>query len=534
MLTGILLVLVTVILLLLGILYNVQKKALSRIHVQEGSFKDYINIFTAIKKLILANVTKEERAKLAKRQLEQAVAFDFKPYLTFFVYNPVVVINDPEGARRVLLNSKSFEKNTGLMKAVPHAQQFVGDNVVLTNGELWRQQRSIMDPAFYNIERFSSVFAEKAKDCLDAMLKKSTTNNMKVTVPTFMTSFALDVLGRTVFGIPFDYISDALARDGNKTNAQRKESNKKNIPTDEPSSDLSFLETYHYVLSNAFTIVKFLGGSAYSKIPTSSNLEYEKEIEKFDSLIYYVIKQAKKRREKGFDADYTPTLLDMMVDSVDDLTGQGMTERELRDNVVVFFVAGHDTTASALSSALYVIGKHADVQERLVKEISEKVGMNNVPTFEQIESLDYLRMFLKENLRMYPPVTSVLGRILNKDESIGSMNLKKGQAVQVSVYSIHNNPHVWKNPEEFRPERFSEEEKKGRSSFAWIPFGGGPRTCIGNNFSLLEQKIFLINMLQRFVVSLPDPNYVLKTSTVAGILSAPDENLQVTLTKRSA
>jgi len=192
------------------------------------------------------------------------------------------------------------------------------------------------------------------------------------------------------------------------------------------------LKTYHFVLSNAFTVGKFLGGRAYSKVPTSSNLEYEREIEKFDSLIYYVIKEAKQRKEKGFDPDYTPTLLDMMVDSVDDQTGQGMTERELRDNVVIFFVAGHDTTASALSSALYVIAKHPHIQDRLVKEILDKIGANvdQPVTHDQIESLEYLSWFLKENLRMYPPVTSVLGRRLNKDETIGNLSLKKGQGME--------------------------------------------------------------------------------------------------------
>jgi cytochrome P450 family 4 len=149
-----------------------------------------------------------------------------------------------------------------------------------------------------------------------------------------------------------------------------------------------------------------------------------------------------------------------------------------------------------------------------------------------LNNIEYLEWVIKETLRMYPPVIQIPGRRMQKVETLGNIKLKKDSMIGVNVYNIHHNPKYWSDPFEFRPERFNEEESKTRPSMAWIPFGAGARLCIGKTFSLLEQRVFLSALLQRYTVELPDPNMDYQFLN-HGLLLSPDPSMNIIFKPRN-
>jgi cytochrome P450 family 4 subfamily B polypeptide 1 len=376
-----------------------------------------------------------------------------------------LVVSTPELAKKILLNWRTYEKQSAAV--TPHAKYVLGENVVFANSETWKLQRSIMNPAFYNVDRFATDFSKKTKECMDGIAKCLHGNVLNI--PSFMTAFTLDVLGSSAFGYEFNYMNELVNKELGK-------------PVNE--NKLEVIEAYDFMINNLFSLVTVLGGKAYANLPLEFNKKFFNSTKKVENLIYKIINDTKKRQLRGETTtlERTETLLDMLVSSVDDETKQGMDEKALRDNVIIFFIAGHDTTSTALCYALYSLGKFPDVQDKVIQEISDKVGLdaNKDVTVDDIEQLEYLTMFIKENLRVFPPVPSVTGRIVNSTEVLGDYTIAKGRKVGISIYNIHHNPQVWgPDVDQFRPERFSEHESTGRHSHAFLPFGAGPRTCVG-------------------------------------------------------
>jgi len=171
-----------------------------------------------------------------------------------------------------------------------------------------------------------------------------------------------------------------------------------------------------------------------------------------------------------------------------------------------FFLAGHETTATALTWACICLGAYPEIQEKIYREIVEKLGKDKVPTFDDLSKLEYLECFINENLRLNPPVGLLPTRratedIRYKEDSINQV-IPKDAIIGIFFRAIHTHPDHWENPEKFDPDRFLPDNRKGRHHFAFMPFSLGPRQCIGNNFSLVEQRLFLTRLLQKFEVKL--------------------------------
>jgi len=181
---------------------------------------------------------------------------------------------------------------------------------------------------------------------------------------------------------------------------------------------------------------------------------------------------------------------------------EGLSRVELISNIFGLFIAGHETTATALSAVSNLMRAYPDLQEKLFLEMNEHIGTEKVPTLEELEKLTYLNQFLEESLRLY--VSGILPtRKATEDIVYKDIIIPKGVTVGINISAIHENPNYWENPEEFDPDRFSVENKKGRNNFAYMPFSLGPRQCIGNTFSLIEQKLFVVRLLQKFRVLNP-------------------------------
>jgi cytochrome P450 len=188
----------------------------------------------------------------------------------------------------------------------------------------------------------------------------------------------------------------------------------------------------------------------------------------------------------------------MLMDAKDEQTGEGMTDRQLRDEVMTMFLAGHETTANALSWAFYLLSQHPDAFARLRGEVAEVLG-GRLPTMEDLPRLAYTQRVILEAMRIYPPVW-VLVRRVETPEALGGFQLKRGDFVALSPYVTHRDPRFFPNPDAFDPDRFLPERQEALPRFAYFPFSGGPRQCIGNQFALMEAQLLLACITQRYQV----------------------------------
>jgi len=205
-----------------------------------------------------------------------------------------------------------------------------------------------------------------------------------------------------------------------------------------------------------------------------------------------------------------------------------LSDKELQSNVSIFFVAGHETTSTALSFGISLLAKHQDIQEKMRKEIIEILG-NEKPNFENIKKVNYVTYFIKETMRHFPPVEFIPPKLTTKDVELEGYHIPKDTLVGGSVFAVHFSKEIYGDPENFRPERWSPEEqlKKKIPSNAWIPFSNGPRICVGNNFSLLEQKIFYVELLSRFKISLVDENVKIRKEPIATFVISHPEKVKI-------
>ena len=184
----------------------------------------------------------------------------------------------------------------------------------------------------------------------------------------------------------------------------------------------------------------------------------------------------------------------LLLDARDE--GSSLTEGEVRDQVLVFLLAGHETTSTALTYTLHLLGQHPDVQHRVRAEVDTIAG-GRALTAQDVPALGYTTMVLKEAMRLYPSAP-FLGRLAVQDDQIGGYHIPAGADVVLAPWITHRHPAFWDQPERFDPQRFTPEQEKARHRYAWFPFGGGPRACIGQHFSMLESVIALAALVRDF------------------------------------
>jgi len=212
----------------------------------------------------------------------------------------------------------------------------------------------------------------------------------------------------------------------------------------------------------------------------------------------FFLEMIKEQKEKGANDSVLSKLL-----QASGTNQEFLTEQEILSNIWLFFLAGHETTARALVSELQYLRLYPDIQEKVYEEIHRVIGADREPKESDLEKLVYLDTFINEVLRIRSPATIIRGRMATKDVVYKNMIIPKGSIVSLYFHINHTNPDIWEDPLKFDPERFNAENKKGRHHFMYVPFGAGLRQCIGNNFSLIEQRIFLIRLLQKYRVVNP-------------------------------
>jgi len=250
------------------------------------------------------------------------------------------------------------------------------------------------------------------------------------------------------------------------------------------------------------------------KVFVKSNKEYIESAEKLYELVLDIIKQKREAKLKGqTDTKKVRDILDILIETRDEDTGKTFTDDQLRDHVLTFLMAGHETTSTAITWTLYELTKHPEIQKKLHEEVDNVLGDKPINSFDQVEQLKYLNMVMKESLRYYPPVPMVMRNVAN-DDVMMNYKIPKNLMVVISPYAIHHNPKYYDNPETFDPENFSDEKIKNRHPYAFIPFLAGDRNCIGMKFAMLEFKVIMAMLFQKFEFSLAPNQNIIKRSAI--------------------
>ncbi|MBI3543555.1 MAG: cytochrome P450 [Deltaproteobacteria bacterium] len=413
--------------------------------------------------LLLGSLPKRRKEPL---QLYMQGALEYGD-LVYYRMGPmkVVLVNNPADIKHVLQdNQKNYVKGFGYSALEPA----LGRGLLLSEHDFWRRQRRLAQPAFHRqrLMKFAETMVDSTRRMLDRWAELPSPRGGQapvVDVAQEMMRLTLGIVSRTLLSTDVsgdaDTVGAALAR--------------------------LFEETNRRVLA----AVRW-----DEALPLPRNLRFKKDLATLDNVVLRIIRE---RRKSGVDAG---DLLSMFMQTRDEDTGETMDDKQLRDEVMTMFLAGHETTANLLAWTWMLLSQHPSVARKVKAEVDEVLG-SRAPTFEDTARLPYIMMVLEETLRLYPPAW-VLAREAVALDQLGGYDIPPKTIVVLCPWVVHRLPRLWTNPEGFDPERFTEEACAGRHKYAYFPFSGGPRVCIGSGFALMEAQLILAMVVQRFRLDL--------------------------------
>ncbi|MGI9177729.1 MAG: cytochrome P450 [Pirellulales bacterium] len=398
------------------------------------------------------------------------------------------LVSDPALVRHVLLdNIANYDKHTPAFDAV---RVVLGNGMLTSGGAFWKRQRRIAQPAFHgeNVQRFGPIIERMAGECADRW-DEAARAGKTVDACADMMRVTLRTVAETLFG-------DDMAESADEIN-------------------------------RVFPVILACLAARVSSplhpplwMPTANNRRLRPALDSLNAIVTRLIATKRKRLAEGGAAGAgRGDLLTILMLARDEDSGEAMSDTQLRDEVMTLLIAGHETTANALSWLWVLLDRHPDEQERLRAELSAVTG-GRAPTVEDVSKMPRMKAVVLETLRLYPPVWMFDRRALGPDELAGA-KIQAGDIVIFCPYAIHRLPELWKAPEEFRPERFEPGREEQKNKFAYLPFSAGPRTCIGNSFAIMEAQIIMGTLLCRFRARLADPETIMPQPRVTLRTSRP-------------
>ncbi|MEM9008959.1 MAG: cytochrome P450 [Cyanobacteria bacterium P01_F01_bin.86] len=378
---------------------------------------------------------------------------------------PSYLFNHPDAIEQMLISQHDYLRKSEFVKII---RPLLGNGILLSEGDFWKQQRHLIQPAFHR--KRIATYAETMVDYAEKMLDSWQPGQVR-DIHQDMMALTLAIAAKTFFG------SDL----------------KSDIATIEKAVTLML---HHSDRRTQNALLFYLPDA----VPTPDNLRLRRAIKRLDGMVYRLIRQ--RRSEQDTSGKVSKDLLSMLLNMQAD-DGSRMSDCQVRDEVNTFLLAGHETTALVLSWALYLLGQHPEIAEKLATE-TQTVLEGRSPTLADLAQLPYTEWIVLEAMRLYPPVW-VLARTAAQDCEIGGYVVKKGLTVLASPWVVHRDPRWFHEPDKFIPERWANNFAKQLPSFAYFPFGGGSRICIGKAFAMMESRLLLASVVTHYRLKLADP-----------------------------
>ncbi len=404
------------------------------------------------------------------RNLEEVGDF----YYSNMMMRDYYITSNPEVVKHVLVdNQKNYIKSP----AYQTLKLIIGNGLLTNEGDFWRKQRRLAQPAFYK-GQLEALFYVMQNITLDfcGNLSQKCKQDEHLDVAEEMTKLTADIVLKTLF-------------------TSENDSNQKEM-YDAVGAAQEFVV---FCMQNPHLVpFTYLNGKRKN---------FYKNKAKLDQAIFNIIES---RRVNKTDA---PDLLNMLMGVQDADTGEVMSNQQLRDEMMTMYAAGHETSANSLSWTLYLLSQHPEIVERLRAEAQFVIGNEVCPSFADLRRLQYTKQVIEESMRLFPPAWS-LGRENLQDDKILGYDIPKGSIIFISNYTLHRDPRFWKDPEVFNPDRFDPELVKARPKTHYLPFGAGPRMCIGNHFAMMEMQLILSTLINHFDFELTNDEEVIPQALV--------------------
>src|SRR5215831_1319709 len=380
---------------------------------------------------------------------------------TDFGLGRVVLLADPAAVKRVLLDNvanypKAEYERRGL-------GALLGEGILVSDGEKWRSHRRLMAPSFDHKSIVS--YAPGMVDCIASHLRgwDRAGPRAAVDIADEMRKLTLKIISRAMFSTDSDGIVDLFGKTLERITDQ-----------------LEF---------NLADVVPVLRTIRFR----NRMRRVDRIFAKLNEAMYALIDARAKNPQSGG----IPDLLDRLIAARDAESGVSLTNREVRDEVVIIFVAGHETTAVAMTFVWYLLSQHPREEARLHEELDTVLG-GRLPTYDDLAALPYTRMVIEEAMRLYPPAAGLSNREPQGDDIVCGQKISRKDTIVILPWVLHRHRTLWDDPDRFDPDRFSEQRSQGRPRFAYLPFGGGPRICIGASLAMTEAQLILATIAQRY------------------------------------
>jgi cytochrome P450 len=403
---------------------------------------------------------------------------DFGHYVRIRAFPGIYVylLTHPEAVEHVLQkNHKNYRKPDFFNRTVG---RLTGNGILTSEGDFWLRQRRLMQPAFHRQPLASlAPLMITAAECF-IQEQEATGPGKPIDILEAMMKLALRIAGTTLFSTDVAAEADDIGR--------------------------AYRVAFEYV-SRGMNSPPLIP----AWLPTPRNLAFARAKRLLDRVVLGVI-AARRKAASGPD-----DLLSLLLAAQDDETGTGMTDQQVKDEVLTLLTAGHETAGAALAWTWYLLGQNPQVQNHLYEEVHGRLGGRS-PTLEDLPALPLAKAVFEEALRLYPPAWGQPRETIGPDQ-IHGFAIPAKAIITLCQYVTHRHPDFWDDPDKFKPERFLAGHADERHKFSYFPFGGGPRVCIGNTFAMLEGPLVLATVAQRFRVELvpgqtivPDPTFTLR------------------------
>lgn len=360
-------------------------------------------------------------------------------------------------------------------------------NLVILEGDAWKKTRKLSAPAFHT---------QRIKHYIDLMVKHTTMLIDKwedgdvYEMSQQMVTTTMGIIGEILFDIP------------------------------DIEKDAAQLSEALFVLLEMFMLEVTALMPVPDWVPTPRNLKENAAMKYVDDYMKNIIKE---RRASGEDRG---DVLSALLHAVDEDDGGTLSDSEVGDNLMGLFIAGHETTAVLMTWTLYMLAKNPEIQEQLYQEVSS-VMSDGAPSLEDLETMTLTDRILQETLRLYPPAWSLFLRETTEELPLGEHTLPKGAVIYISPWVVHHDPRWWPEPQKFDPSRFEGDWKKRQPTYSYIPFGGGPRVCIGSHLAEMEAEVILATIIKNFKIELQDPEQIVNPEARFTVQPAGGMHLRV-------